>query len=133
MWKIRKWTFFFVVIGSNSILIYMAQQFIDFHGLPCLWPVQRATFFDEVTDELNDLRAALKRAPAPDTEARSRALALAMEKAEVMLLDDPILKHELVALQAQLGSKVIFPSLRTPQPSWPFGVAAFPAFMTQTS
>jgi hypothetical protein len=30
VWKIRKWTFFFVVIGSNSILIYMAQQFIDF-------------------------------------------------------------------------------------------------------
>ena len=30
VWRIRKWTFFFVVIGSNSILIYMAQQFIDF-------------------------------------------------------------------------------------------------------
>ncbi|MBJ2152519.1 VWA domain-containing protein [Paracoccus sp. IB05] len=32
-----------------------------------------------MTDELNDLRAALKRAPASDPEARSRALALAME------------------------------------------------------
>lgn len=30
VWRLRKWTFFFVVIGSNSILIYMAQQFIDF-------------------------------------------------------------------------------------------------------
>ena len=32
-----------------------------------------------MTDELNDLRAALKRAPASDPEARTRALALAME------------------------------------------------------
>lgn len=31
VWKIRRWTFFFVVIGSNSILIYMAPKFIDFH------------------------------------------------------------------------------------------------------
>lgn len=30
VWRIRRWTFFFVVIGSNSILIYMAHQFIDF-------------------------------------------------------------------------------------------------------
>jgi predicted acyltransferase len=30
VWRIRRWTFVFVVIGSNSILIYMAQQFIDF-------------------------------------------------------------------------------------------------------
>lgn len=37
VWKIRRWTFFFVVIGANSILIYMAPKFIDFyritHGL----------------------------------------------------------------------------------------------------
>ncbi|MCL4069166.1 VWA domain-containing protein [Pseudomonas sp. GX19020] len=32
-----------------------------------------------MTDELNDLRAALKRAPASDPEARTRALTLAME------------------------------------------------------
>ena len=30
VWKLRKWSFFFVVIGSNSILIYMAPQFINF-------------------------------------------------------------------------------------------------------
>ena len=30
VWRWRKWAYFFVVIGSNSILIYMAQQFIDF-------------------------------------------------------------------------------------------------------
>ncbi len=30
VWKLRKWAFFFVVIGSNSILIYMAPDFIDF-------------------------------------------------------------------------------------------------------
>ncbi len=28
--KYRKWTFFFVVIGMNSIVIYMADNFIDF-------------------------------------------------------------------------------------------------------
>lgn len=37
VWKIRRGVFFFVVIGSNSILIYMAPKFIDFyritHGL----------------------------------------------------------------------------------------------------
>lgn len=27
----RKWTFFFVVIGMNSIVIYMIDDFIDFH------------------------------------------------------------------------------------------------------
>ncbi|MGB0578107.1 MAG: acyltransferase family protein [Limisphaerales bacterium] len=31
VWKIRWWTFFFVVIGSNSILIYLAPKFIDFY------------------------------------------------------------------------------------------------------
>ena len=30
VWRFRAWTLFFVVIGSNSILIYMAQEFIDF-------------------------------------------------------------------------------------------------------
>jgi len=30
VWRLRAWAFFFVVIGSNSILIYMAQRFIDF-------------------------------------------------------------------------------------------------------
>jgi predicted acyltransferase len=30
VWQRRKWAFFFVVIGSNSILIYMAQAFVDF-------------------------------------------------------------------------------------------------------
>jgi predicted acyltransferase len=30
VWKFRRWTFFFVVIGSNSILIYMLPEFIDF-------------------------------------------------------------------------------------------------------
>ena len=28
--RIRAWTLFFVVIGSNSILIYMAHAFVDF-------------------------------------------------------------------------------------------------------
>ncbi|WP_425400074.1 acyltransferase family protein [Aeoliella sp.] len=31
VWKFRRWAFFFVVIGSNSILIYMAQRLIDFN------------------------------------------------------------------------------------------------------
>ncbi len=31
VWRCRSWAWFFVVIGSNSILIYMAQQFIDFN------------------------------------------------------------------------------------------------------
>ena len=30
VWRLRAWAFFFVVIGSNSILIYMARRFIDF-------------------------------------------------------------------------------------------------------
>jgi predicted acyltransferase len=30
VWRIRGWTFFFVVIGSNSILAYMARELIDF-------------------------------------------------------------------------------------------------------
>ncbi len=30
VWRWRAWTLLFVVIGSNSILIYMAQQFVDF-------------------------------------------------------------------------------------------------------
>ena len=30
VWHFQRWSFFFVVIGSNSILIYLAQRFIDF-------------------------------------------------------------------------------------------------------
>jgi predicted acyltransferase len=30
VWRLRGWTLFFVVIGSNSILIYMAQAMVDF-------------------------------------------------------------------------------------------------------
>ena len=30
VWKFRRWAFFFVVIGSNSILIFMAPRMIDF-------------------------------------------------------------------------------------------------------
>jgi predicted acyltransferase len=30
LWRLRAWTLFFVVIGSNSILIYLAQAFVDF-------------------------------------------------------------------------------------------------------
>lgn len=28
--RLRRWTFFFAVIGTNSIAIYLAQQFVDF-------------------------------------------------------------------------------------------------------
>lgn len=31
VWKVTKWSFFFRVIGMNSITIYMAQQIIGFH------------------------------------------------------------------------------------------------------
>jgi predicted acyltransferase len=30
VWRLRSWTLFFVVIGSNSIFIYLAERFIDF-------------------------------------------------------------------------------------------------------
>jgi predicted acyltransferase len=30
VWRLRAWTFFFVVIGSNAILAYLARQFVDF-------------------------------------------------------------------------------------------------------
>lgn len=30
VWRFRNWAMFFVVIGSNSILIYMARRFVDF-------------------------------------------------------------------------------------------------------
>jgi predicted acyltransferase len=30
VWQFRAWTLFFVVIGSNSILAYMAREFVDF-------------------------------------------------------------------------------------------------------
>jgi predicted acyltransferase len=31
VWKFNKWTGFFVVIGMNSITIYMAERILDFH------------------------------------------------------------------------------------------------------
>lgn len=30
IWGLRKWTFFFIVIGSNSIAVYMAAHLLDF-------------------------------------------------------------------------------------------------------
>jgi predicted acyltransferase len=33
VWKLERWSFFFVVIGSNAIAIYMAQAFVDFGAL----------------------------------------------------------------------------------------------------
>jgi hypothetical protein len=30
VWQFRGWAFFFVVIGCNSILIYLAQVMVDF-------------------------------------------------------------------------------------------------------
>jgi predicted acyltransferase len=30
VWRLRAWALFFVVIGSNSILIYMVRRFVDF-------------------------------------------------------------------------------------------------------
>jgi predicted acyltransferase len=30
VWRFRAWTFFFVVIGSNSILAYLAREIVDF-------------------------------------------------------------------------------------------------------
>jgi predicted acyltransferase len=30
VWQIRAWSLIFVVIGSNSVLIYMARRFVDF-------------------------------------------------------------------------------------------------------
>ena len=30
VWRFRNWAMVFVVIGSNSILIYMARRFVDF-------------------------------------------------------------------------------------------------------
>jgi predicted acyltransferase len=32
IWKFKKWTTFFVVIGMNSITIYLADRIIDFHN-----------------------------------------------------------------------------------------------------
>ncbi len=32
IWKFKKWTTFFVVIGTNSITIYLADRIIDFHN-----------------------------------------------------------------------------------------------------
>ena len=33
VWRVRAWAFFFVVLGSNAILIYMLAAFVPFHGL----------------------------------------------------------------------------------------------------
>lgn len=33
VWKLRRWTYFFRVIGLNSITIYMAQRIVDFNGI----------------------------------------------------------------------------------------------------
>jgi predicted acyltransferase len=33
VWKVRRWTFLFVVIGMNPLLIYVAQQFIAFRDI----------------------------------------------------------------------------------------------------
>ncbi|MCA9042443.1 MAG: hypothetical protein KDA65_18965, partial [Planctomycetaceae bacterium] len=33
VWKVRWWTFFFVVIGSNSLFIYLVGGFIDFEAI----------------------------------------------------------------------------------------------------
>jgi len=33
IWRIRGWAFFFVVIGANSIVVYMAKRFIDFEKI----------------------------------------------------------------------------------------------------
>ncbi len=30
VWQFRRWAFFFIVIGMNSILIYLANRFVDF-------------------------------------------------------------------------------------------------------
>ena len=30
VWQIKKWSYFFVVVGLNSITIYLATKFIDF-------------------------------------------------------------------------------------------------------
>ncbi len=36
VWGWRRWSFFFVVIGSNAITIYMLSAFVDFQGLAAL-------------------------------------------------------------------------------------------------
>jgi len=49
----RRWTFFFMVIGMNSITIYLAQKFINFNytveklfgGLVKLMPEDSQAFF----------------------------------------------------------------------------------------
>ena len=33
LWGFRKWAFFFVVIGANSIAVYMAAHLFDFRNL----------------------------------------------------------------------------------------------------
>ena len=33
VWKVRRGTLFFVVIGVNPLTIYMADGLIDFHGI----------------------------------------------------------------------------------------------------
>ena len=33
VWQIKKWSYFFVVVGLNSITVYLAVKFIDFPGI----------------------------------------------------------------------------------------------------
>ena len=33
VWGLRRWAFFFIVIGMNPITIYMLQAFVDFDGI----------------------------------------------------------------------------------------------------
>jgi predicted acyltransferase len=54
VWKLRKWSFFFVVIGMNPITIYLAQRIINFRstseflfgGFIALFPVTWVPFLD---------------------------------------------------------------------------------------
>jgi predicted acyltransferase len=56
VWNLRKWAFFFVVIGMNPITIYLAQRIINFEnaskfffgGLIELFPESWAPFLDGI-------------------------------------------------------------------------------------
>lgn len=37
VWKLRRWAFFFIVIGMNSIVIYFLQNFVDFDKTGSSW------------------------------------------------------------------------------------------------
>ena len=41
VWGVRRWAFFFVVIGTNAITIYMLGAFVDFDALAALVFVER--------------------------------------------------------------------------------------------